>query len=122
VSNFIAEIYCSLRRGVNRGHHFTFDCRTDVFRFLFGGKGRECPQKFGRFYELEDFDEQYFPSRWYITYDRLGSGCEIEFPVRLHNKIKLSPPVYDMSEDGSILQRKRSFKEVCNAWVIKKRC
>lgn len=52
MSDFTAEINCSLWCGVNTGCHFTFDCRPD---------GERVPHRFGRFYHLE---EQYFPSRW----------------------------------------------------------
>ena len=46
----------SLRSGVNRPCSFSFCFRTDVFTYLFGGKGRECPHKLGAFYDVHDFD------------------------------------------------------------------
>ena len=42
----------SLRSGVNCLCSSSFCFRTDVFTYLFGGKGRECPHKLGAFYDL----------------------------------------------------------------------
>lgn len=111
MSTFKEEIQGSLTAGVNLRTQFTFECRTDVFLFLFSGKGREWPKKYGRFYDLDDFDQVYFPSKWYIVYDRLGSGCTVEFPIRMYSKIKWTPVVCDKDESGSIIQKKKVLQE-----------
>ena len=36
-------------------HALVFN-RTDVFKCLFGGKGKDCPHKLGCFYDEKDFD------------------------------------------------------------------
>ena len=43
VSSFENEVVRSLRSGVNRRCSFSVLFRTDVFKFLFGGKGNDCP-------------------------------------------------------------------------------
>ena len=60
VSDFENEVVRSLKSGVNRRCSFSVLFRTDVFRFLFGGKGDDCPYRLGRFYNLEDFDGAFF--------------------------------------------------------------
>ena len=39
--------------------------RTDVFEYLFGDKGRDCPHRWGLFCEFDDFDNAFFPNDWY---------------------------------------------------------
>ena len=56
VSTFVAEVARILKLGVNRLCCFSFVFKTDVFRFLFGSKGRPSPHKFGCLYSEQDFD------------------------------------------------------------------
>jgi hypothetical protein len=86
VSTFVGEVARSLRAGVNRLCSFSFVVRSDVFVFLFGGKGRACPHRLGRFFDEADFDLEYFPHDWFICCDRLGDSCRINFPVRMYSK------------------------------------
>ena len=79
--SFKIEVVHTLRSGVNRRCSFSVLFRTDIFKFLFGGKGNDCPHRLGRFYNLEDFDGESFSPEWYKCYDRLGNGCTIEFPL-----------------------------------------
>ena len=53
---------------------FAVPFRCDVFNFLFRGKGISVQHKRGRMFSLEDFDLNYFPSDWFVTYHKLGSG------------------------------------------------
>ena len=57
-STFMDAINRSLKMGMNRGCRLTVKFRTDVFKFLFEGKGREYSYGTGRLYKQEDFDEQ----------------------------------------------------------------
>jgi hypothetical protein len=93
VSTFVGEVARSLRAGVNRLCSFSFVVRSDVFVFLFGGKGRACPHRLGRFFDEADFDLEYFPHDWFICCDRLGDSCRINFPVRMYSKILWSPVI-----------------------------
>lgn len=117
-SNLIAALQRSLKSGVNTNNHFEVEFRTDVFRFLFNGKGKNTPTGRGLFYDLEDFDTTYFCDNWYVAYDRLGDGCCIDFPVKIESKIKWSSLVYN--SDGS--SKPRIFSEIISVTLVKRRC
>ena len=121
VSSFVGEIHRSLRLGVNRACSFTVDFRTNVFRRLFGSKGRDCPHRLGRYYEKEDFDEAFFPLDRFKCCDRLGDFCTIRFPICMYSKVQWLPVVYTKDEDGVVVPQKRSYKETCHVYVCKVR-
>ena len=109
--------------GVNRGCRLSVNIRTDVLKFLFEGKGREYPHGAGHLYTLEDFDKKYFPTDWHRVYNRLGDGCEVQFPLRMVSKVTWSTTVYTSdSERGMVLPKKNHFYEVCILWLVKQRC
>ena len=112
----------SLKLGVIRNSKFTILFRTEVFRFLFNDKGRDVQRGQGRNYDKEDFNETYFPCNWNRCYDRLGDGCEIDFPVHLIRKVKWSPVVYSKEDGGTLISRPKLFCEILVVTVIKKRC
>ena len=122
ISNFENEVARSLKSGVNRRCSFSVLFRTDVFKFLFGGKGNDCPHKLGKNYNLEDFDGALFSPEWYRCYDRLGDGCTVQFPMRMYSRILWSPVAYLKGVDDVVTPKKRSFKEICNVWISKTRC
>ena len=122
VSNFVAEIHRSLKLGVNLNCSFSVGFRTDVFNFLFRGRGSVPPTGPGRFFELTDFSNDYFPVDWYIVYDKLGNGCKVAFPVRLESKIRLSSSVYCKNLDGSIVLKPKTFTEMIYVSLVKNRC
>ncbi len=93
------NIQRSLKLGVNVGCRFSLEFRTDVFMFLFQGKGGDPPSGRGKLYNLDAFEELYFPKKWYKVYDKLGNSCTIDFPIRLESKLKWSPAMYDKLED-----------------------
>ena len=117
-SHFKAAIHRSLKAGVNCNNRLDVEFRSDVFRFLFNGKGRNTPTGRGLFYNIEDFDGTYFENDWYIAYDRLGDGCSVDFPIKLESKIRWSPIVYN--SDGST--KSRIFNEIISVTLVKKRC
>ena len=65
----------------------------------------------GRWYENEDFNTEYFPS-WSKCHDKLGDGCTIDFPIRLHSKLKWSSRTFIKQDDGTEMSKARSFEEV----------
>ena len=95
-SHLTAAIQKSLKSGVNSSNGLDLEFRTDVFRFLFDGKGRTPPNGQGLFYDMDDFDNTFLKDNWYVVYDKLGDGCicSIEFPIRLESKIRWSPKVF----------------------------
>ena len=75
-SVFMHHVGNSLSAGTIR-KKLRIDMPSDVFRFLFDGKGNSV----GRGYkenELHDFDENYFYNEWYANYD--AHGDEKTFP------------------------------------------
>ena len=64
--------------GVKRICSFSFVFRSDVFIFLFGGKGRTCPHRLGKHFDFQDFSVEYFPPDWFIGSDRLGDSRGVE--------------------------------------------
>ena len=81
-SHLKAAIHSSLKAGVNCKNKFDLEFRTDVYRFLFNGKGTTPPTGRGLFYNFQDFGETYFTDDWYVAYDKLGDGCKVDFPIR----------------------------------------
>lgn len=109
--------------GVNKGSWFSVNFRTDVFKYLSKDKGSEHPHSTGRLYTLDEFDSAYFPTDWYRLHDRLGDGCEIEFPVCMVSKVKWSPTFYCRDDNsGRVTPKKKYFEEVCTVWILKRRC
>ena len=104
--------------GVNKSCKIELEFRVDVFRFLFKGKGRTPPTGRGLYYDLDDFDSTYFCADWYKTYDKLGDGCCLEFPVRLESRLKWSSTVYSSSRSV----KPRIFTEMIYVTLVKSRC
>ena len=122
ISNFCAAVDKSLKSGVNLHCTFKVEFRTDLFNFLFDGKGRHPPRRLGQLYELQDFDNRYFKTNWFRCYDKLGNGCEIDFPVRLYSKITWSALVYEKLSNGQVQPKPQSYQEFIFVTLVKKRC
>ena len=122
VSNFIISLAASLRLGAIRKCSFSVPFRMDVFRHLFNDSGVKPIRGHGKNYYKDDFAERYFPSGWHIVHDHLGDGCQVDFPIRLHSKLRWSSVVYHKSEDGTLTRKLQSFTEVLVVNVVKKRC
>ena len=122
ISSLIVGIQSSLRRGINLNCKFNVEFRLDVFNYLFSGKGSLPPSGRGKFYSLGDFNPMFFPVNWFIVYDKLGNGCEVDFPVRLESKLKWSPTVYDKLSNGTVVAKKKIFSEILVVTLVKKRC
>ena len=111
ISDLCAAVEKSLKLVVNLHCKFKVEFRVDLFKYLFSGKGRRPRGGLGRFYELENFDSRFFKTNWYRCYDKLGNGCVIDFPVRLHSKISWSALVYDKLPNGQLQPKARSYQE-----------
>ena len=122
VSSLVSSIWHSLKLGVNRNCKFSLEFTTDVFNFLFSGKGTTPPNGWGKFYGLEDFGSTYFPAGWHVVYDRLGDGCRIDFPIRLESKLKWSTTLYSKQEDGTLVPKPKTFTEMICVSLVKVRC
>ena len=102
--------------------YITVPFRTHVYMFLFSRKGKEPSHGLRHWYENEDFNTEYFPS-WSKCHDKLGDGCTIDFPIRLHmQKLKWSTRTFIKQDDGTVMPKARSFEEVSVVNLVKKRC
>ena len=87
VSNFLSSPSGSLKSGAICKCQFTVEFRMDVFRYLFRDRGTKPTRGLGKLYQKVDFSEQFFSSEWDKVYDRLGDGCQVDFPIRIHSKL-----------------------------------
>ena len=93
-----------------------------MFQVRLVGKERNpLRHRLGCWYENEDFNTEYFPS-WSKCHDKLGDGCTIDFPIRLHSKLKWSSRTFIKQDDGTVMPKARSFEEVLVVNLVKKRC
>ena len=46
---------------------------------MFNGKGCVVRGRRSLSYTLDDFSTDYFPSNWYVWYDKFGNGCKVDF-------------------------------------------
>ena len=120
VSNFMSGLSGCLKSGAIRKCQFTVEFRMDVFRYLFRDRGTKPTRGLGKLYQKVDFSEQFFSSEWDKVYDRLGDGCQVDFPIRMHSKLRWSPIVYTQGEDGMLVHKPQSFSEVVVLNVVKK--
>lgn len=121
VSLFVTSVRSSLRVGTVRNCKFSIPFQTDVFHFLFNGKGTVIHGRRGRSYTEADFDLEFFPSNWYISYSKLGDGCKIVFPIFLYSYVKYAPQTYHKTSTG-LVPLSRDFIETLTVTVCKSRC
>ena len=76
----------SLVSGTIRINALTIDMPTDVFKFLFDGKGVDANRGYKE-YSLEDFDPKVFFQEWYVHKDQNGDRCAVDFLVRMKSSI-----------------------------------
>ena len=119
ISNFITAVQSSLRVGTVRNSKFLVSFRCDVFVFLFHDKGSGISGKRGRMFSEADFDLKYFSSDWFVSYDKLGDGCKIQFPIHLNSFVRFSPLTYTKdSNDDIIVPRPRDFTELLSVSIV----
>ena len=114
--NLIYAVKESLRKGITRCNNIRVEFRSDVFRKIFGGKGREIARRKARYYNEDDFDKEYFSEDWHKCYNAAKECCYIDFPIAMHSYVKFSPPTYTIS--GTTC--KKDFKEMICISLVKK--
>ena len=114
-SLFIFNVARSLSAGTIRKNRLTLDMPTDVFKFLFAGKGIGVERGYKE-YNPVDFDSKYFPDEWYVHYDQNHDGCAIEFPMKMKSCI-IWTRSYKQKENID----KKMFFERLYIFVVKKR-
>ena len=120
VSLMIFHIQRSLAAGTIRRNTVCMDFATDVFRFLFGGKGVDVGKKGYKDYNLTDFSAEYFVDGWHANFDENGDGCAIDFPLKMKSciqwrKVKGFIKTQGRSHSSSL------FAERVYIFVVKKR-
>jgi hypothetical protein len=74
------------------------------------------------FMNLQTSTETSSQKAGYQVHDQLGDGCEVQFPVRMHSKVKWEHTVFIKDEEnGTIAPKNRSFEEVCVICLLKQR-
>ena len=112
------EVNKSLKMGVNRGCKFTLNFRTDVFRYLFNGKGISSSHGAGSLYSIEHFETVYFPGGWHRIFDKLGDGCKISFPLRMMSRVRWSQ-IHKGGDAGNHASvTSKYYDEVCTMWIV----
>ena len=119
VSALIYHLQRSLRAGTIRRNEVSLDMNTEVFRFLFDGKGTESESGYKE-YNLSDFDTKYFVDEWYVNYDKLGDGCAIDFPLKMKSCIKWNREYYRMHDKTLVPSARKVFSERIYLFVVKK--
>ena len=126
VSAFLCSLHRSLNLGTIRCCKFSLEYRFDVFNFLFSGKGSKPKSGRGLLYRLADFDRTYFSSNWFLSYDRLGNACRVDFPIRMQPRLKQGPIRYmprDCTDNASELVKQNTvYLETVVVNVIKCYC
>ena len=121
VTSFLCSLHRSLNLGTIRGCHFNVEFRLDVYNYLFKGKGTKPPSGRGLLFNLEDFDSTFFCDNWFVSYDKLGNGCAIDFPIRLQAVLKQGPVRY-IKTSSRLVRQPRVYVESLIVTVVKRRC
>ena len=118
--NLIYSVRGSLRKGITRCNNLKVKLCTDVYKYLFGGKGQELKKAKRRTYSQEDFNVAYFPSDRFRVYNSNSECCYVDFPVIMYSYVKFSPITYIVTSDNKLIEQKRDFKELVCIKLIKK--
>ena len=122
VSNFCTAVQNSLRVGVVQNCSFVVPFRCDVFSFLFRDNGGMFKGRRSRMFSLADFDPNHFSSNWFISYNRLGDGCKVDFSINLRSHVEFTPLTYIKDHNNDMVARPRDFSELLSVSVVKVRC
>ena len=74
-------------------------------------KGSLYPHGTGCLYIMDAFDKEHFPADWYRVFDKLGDGCQVEFPVRMVSRLKWAKTIY--TNNGDVIEPKKKYFDVC---------
>ena len=104
-------------------YKFPIDVATDVFRFLFDGKGMDVGKGY-REYNLSDFKPEYFVGGWHANFDENGDVCAIDFPLRMKSCVQWRKVKGFIKTQGeNVCSRSPSmFFERMYLFVVKKTC
>jgi hypothetical protein len=100
-----------------RKERLTFECRGDVFKFLFAGKGYFLQR--WQVLEENDFPQQLFQKGWTVRMNKHGEGMKLHFPVKIRWFISWSPLKYNVDTKGTTVPCKRAPFEKLSIEVIK---
>ena len=117
VQAFIDNVDSSLSVGTSKRNILYFEFSHDVYRMLFGSKES---------LNADDFCSRYFSLGWdcrCIKYGRSFFGCKIRYPIECKLYLRWnSKKRYFRSEDGEVVNKNRSFKEMLKVTLFKVNC
>ena len=92
----------------NRDKPVSFNFSSDVFKFLFEGKG----SKHGRWQYLHPhhFPRMYFPEGWDKCLNNHGDGLQLQYPAMVRSFISWSPQKYVQGKHGPV-KAQRCYQE-----------
>ena len=93
------------------------DCREDVFKWLFNGKGYFVRRR--QVLEKDDFPLNFFPKGWACRLNKHGEGVQLHFPVKIRFFLSWSPLKYKTDDNGNVIPCKRAPFEKFSMDVIK---
>ena len=120
VSLMIFHIQRSLAAGKIRRNKVCMFIATDVFRFLFDGKGVDVGRGYKE-YNLTDFSTEYFVDGWHVNFDENGDGCAINFPLRMKCCVQLEKGFVKTQGETIPSRSPRLFVERVYLYVVKER-
>lgn len=109
-SVLIHQLKLSLAAGTARKNKIVIDMPTNVFKFLFDGKGVTIKRGY-KDYNQNDFDPTLFIDEWCVMHDEHGNGCSIDFPVRMKSCISWTRKK-EFTKEKVILTKKLFFERV----------
>ena len=121
ISSFLCSLHSSLNVGTIRCCKFSIEFRIDIYNFLFDGKGSKPTSGKGLLYYQDDFHSEYFSEDWFLSYDRLGNGCCVDFPIRMQPTLKQGPTRY-LRRNSELVKQKRVYLEYLVVNIVKCRC
>lgn len=85
-------------------------------------RGKSPSKGRGLLYDKADFAPEFFPENWDVVFDRLGDGCQVDFPIKIITVLKYGKKCFKKNNDGSITEKPRTFYETLSVILFKKRC
>ena len=119
-SKMVAAIQKSLKAGTLRDNKVSLEFSSDVYRFMFQGKGLKNRNGWQLMTQQDMESCCCLPKDWHTRWDSLGDGCSIDFPLKLKWKLKWSPVHYRKLRSGELEKKKQSFSETLDIFIVKK--
>lgn len=87
-SSLSTEIICSFKCGAIRRCNFIVSVRRDVFNFLFNNRGNTVYRKPGKFFNREDFCDEFFSDNDFMYTNKFSEVVRVVFPIYMYSYVK----------------------------------